>query len=396
MRLHTLGSMLLFAAIVAPACAPAREATTREPATPLAVVTAPAAMTDLSEPFETGGIVRARLTATIASRVMAPVVAVHVNAGQRVRRGMPLVDLDAREMRANKERSAAAAGAADQTATAADADVAAAQAGLTLARATHQRIADLAAKKSATPQELDQATAGLSAADAQVRAAEARRASALSARNAASAADEAAQASLTYTQLTAPFDGIVSQRAIDPGTMATPGAPLLTIEDPAAFRLETLVDESRTAQIQLGSRVEVSLSSDGSQDGGTWIPAQVTEIARVDPASHAFVVKIDLPGDVATRSGAFARARFNGPSRKALAVPTTAVVRRGQLAFVFAVDSGSIARLRAISPGATQAGAVEVLAGLTDGERVVDNPPPALTDGHPVQAATNVARGESR
>ena len=87
------------------------------------------------------------------------------------------------------------------------------------------------------------------------------------------------------------------------------------------------------------------------------------------------------------RSGSFARARFSGAPRSALTIPAAALVQRGQIAFVFVVDQGAMARLRAVSSGATANGRVELLAGLADGDVLVLNPPPALTDGHPVQAA---------
>ncbi len=392
---YTVLASLFIAAATAGACSQATESTPHEQAAPLEVTTTTAVMTDRPSTFETGGIVRARLSATIASRVMAPVTAVHVVAGDRVRRGAPLVELDAREMRAHRERGVSAATAAEQSAVAADADVAAAQSGLTLARATHQRIADLAAKRSATPQELDQATAALSAAEAQLRSAEARRAAAAAGRDAANAASAAADTSLSYTRLTAPFDAIVSQRAIDPGSMATPGAPLLVLEDPASFRVEAMLDESRAAQVQLGSEVELSLTADGAAAPASWIAGRVTELARLDPASHAFMVKVDVPANLVVRSGSFARLRVTGPSRQALTIPAAALLRRGQLAFVYVVDAGQVARLRAVSTGALHGDQVEVLAGLSDGDMLVASPQPALTDGHPVRttgAAATAAR----
>ena len=81
-------------------------------------------------PFEAGGIVRARSTAVIASRIMAPITEVLVRPGDRVRRGAPLVKLDAREIDAAAARAAAALAASRQAADAAAADVRAADAGL--------------------------------------------------------------------------------------------------------------------------------------------------------------------------------------------------------------------------------------------------------------------------
>lgn len=377
---------LLVAALAGAACSTTSKA---EPAAataaPIAVTTATAASTAVPDTFEAGGIVRARLTSAIASRVMAPVTDVRVHAGDRVRRGDPLIRLDAREMTANRDRAGAAATAARESSAAADADVAAADANLALARATHQRIAELAGKKSATPQELDQAVAGLRAAEAQLRAAQARRNAAAAGEHAADAAASAADTGLSYTTLVAPFDAVVSERAIDPGAMAAPGVPLLVLEDVSALRLEVRVDEARVSQLQPGQPVDVAVGTERAGAPAVWTAAHIAEIARVDAASHTFVVKIDLPNSTDVRSGSFARARFGGPPRMALTVPAAALVPRGQLTFVFVVDPQSVARLRAVSPGAAADGRRELLAGVAAGEVLVVNPPPSLADGRPVQ-----------
>jgi RND family efflux transporter MFP subunit len=334
------------------------------------------------------------VVAPIASRVMAPVTAVNVRAGDRVRRGAPLVRLDAREVQAHLARAAASVAAASESAAAADTDVAAAEANVRLARATYQRIAQLAEKKSATPQELDQATAADTAAAAQLRGAEARRLAARASLDAVRASQDAAQAAVGYAVLTAPFDGVITERSIDPGAMATPGTPLLTLEDVSRFRLDVRVDESRAAQVAVGQSVDVVL--DATSGSGPPVTGHVAEIARIDPAAHAFIVKIDLPEAAALRSGAFGRARFHGPARQALTVPPTALVRRGQLTFVFVVGADSRAHLRAVSVGAGTADTVEVLAGITAGEAVVRAPAPALVDGSPVQVAQRAAQGDAR
>ena len=89
----------------------------------------------------------------------------------------------------------------------------------------------------------------------------------------------------------------------------------------------------------------------------------------------------------------FGRARFTGPARRALTVAQSAVVRRGQLAFVFVIDAVGVARLRAISPGAESGDLIEVLAGFAEGEAVVVSPPASLTDGRAVTASAGPAPG---
>ena len=323
---------------------------------------------------------RARDTALIASRVIAPITQVHVRPGDRVRRGATLVTLDARDIQANRAQAEAASLSSTETARAADADVLAAESALVLARATYDRMASIQAKRSATAQELDQAVAGLAAAEAQRSSAHARLAAANAARDAMRASAEAATVSATYAVLLAPFDGVVADRRADPGTMATPGAPLLTLEDPSTYRLEVQLDEARVSLVTMGQAVAVRLdNAPGEGDG--WITGRVAEIARMDPASHAFLVKIDLPTSAALRSGLFGRARFSGPTERTLGVPTSALITRGQLTFVYLVDAEGRAHLRPISIGTSDNDHAEVLAGLREGDAVVTSPPASLTDG---------------
>jgi len=356
-------------------------------APPVSVTIGRAQTADLPSVVEAGGIVRARSTAVIASRVMAPIVDVLVHPGDRVRLGAPLVRLDAREINAAGVRASAALDAARRSAEAAASDTRAAEAALHMARLTHDRITALNAKRSATLQELDQATASLSAADAQLAGAVARSAAATAARDEAEAAMQGAQIATSYSVLNAPFDALVAERHVDPGALATPGTPLLTLEDATAFRLEVRLDEARAGQIAIGQTAQVSLG-ETTEGADAWSQGHVVEVARLDAASHGFVVKIELPAAAHVRSGQFGRARFSGPTRHTLTVPSAAVLRRGQLTFVFAVDADDVARLRPISVGAAAAERVEALAGLHDGDRVVNDPPASLADGNRVAGGT--------
>lgn len=338
---------------------------------------------DLIRTFEAGGVVRARSTALIASRVMAPIVQVHVRPGDTVRRGATLVTLDAREIQANASRADAASRSAAESARAAAADVTAAQSAVVLARATHDRMAGLYARRSATAQELDQAVAALAAAEAQQTSAQARLGSADAASEATKAAAKAAAVNATYEVLSSPFDGVVTQRRVDPGSMAVPGVPLLTIEDPATCRLEVQLDESRAGGVSIGRPVSVrfdSASDSGASSADRWIDGRVAEIERVDPSSHAFLIKIDVPSSTSLRSGVFGRARIGGPTERALVAPTSALLKRGQLTFAYVVEDGR-ARLRPVSPGASDGDRTEVLAGLRADDQVVTNPPQSLRDG---------------
>lgn len=347
---------------------------------PVAVSVAAAAEQELVTPFDAGGVVRAQRVAVIVSRIMADVRAVPVKAGDRVRAGQALVLLDGRELQAHRTRASASQTAVTQSTALAEADRQAAEAGLALARLTHQRMADLKAKNSATQGELDEAVATLRGAEARMRVAEARVAEARASIESATAGASAADVAASYATLTAPFDGVVTEKSVDPGNMASPGQPLVTVEDDRSFRLEVRLDASRAGFVHVGDEVRVRL--DGASSDATGLVAEVERV--VDPGSHDFLVKVDLASGTLLRSGMYGRASFRGATRKGLAVPEAAVVRRGQLSSVFVVDADNHARLRLVNASEPADGHVEIRAGLRSGERVVLSPPPALVDGSPV------------
>jgi RND family efflux transporter MFP subunit len=291
-----------------------------------------------------------------------------------------LIVLDGADMSAQARSARAAAGAADHDIAAAAADQQAADAALALARAAHARIAGLHARRSATDQELDEATAALRRAEANAAGAAARARGAGSGLERARAAADAAATTASFARVTAPFDGVVTEKLVEPGNMAAPGAPLMRVEDIRAFRLDVRVDESRVAGISRGDTVRVRLDAAPAGDG-KGVDGTVSEVSRaIDADARAFLVKIALPDAAGVRSGTFGRAVFQGPLRRALTVPSGALARRGQMTSVFVVEKG-VARMRLVSVSG-----IEVLAGLAEGDVVVVGAPPSLTDGRRVAA----------
>jgi RND family efflux transporter MFP subunit len=335
-------------------------------------------MADIADTFEAGGMVQARTTATLTARILAPVREVRVAPGDRVRAGQVLIVLDGRDLGAQARSARAAAQAADQGATAAASEQQAADAALVLARTTYERIAGLHARRSATAQELDDATGALRVAEGRAAGAAARAQAARSGVESARAASEATGTTEGFALITAPFDGVVTDTMVESGNMAAPGTPLMRVEDTRGFRLDVRVDESRIGQVALGAVVLVGLDS-GTGGATTTVSGAVEEIGRaVDADARAFLVKIALPQTAGLRSGTFGRARFSARGRLALTVPEGAVVRRGQISSVFVVEKG-IAHVRLVDVRGT-----EVLAGLSEAEVVIVASPPTVTDGRPV------------
>jgi len=359
-----------------------------QPPSPVSVKTAVAVTKRVPRTFESGGVVRARATATLASRITAPVLSVRVTAGDRVHVGDLLVTFDGRELDANVARAAAEIAARERTQAAALAERAAADATLTLARTSHGRIVALHAHDAATAQELDEAISALRAAEARLAAADAQAAAAAASVDGARQSEAAAQAAASYAALTAPFDGLITERLADPGALATPGAPLLRIEDTRGFRAEVIVDESRLSLVAERAPVEVLLDDDNDSENAVTpsLTGTVSEISRtVDAGSHSFLVKIDLPARALMRSGMFARARFRAGSQELLTIPAAAIVPQGQLTTVFVISTNRRAQMRVVDTGVRGDDWLEVLAGISAGERVILSPT-GIRDGAEVQA----------
>ncbi len=347
---------------------------------PLPVRVATAESVEWSAAYEATGTVRARTAAVLSSKVMGYVREVRFQTGETVAAGQPLIVLDARDLEAGYRQAEAALAEARSGLPEADNAVKAAQAQVDLATVTFRRMQALFEKKSISNQEFDEAQARLRVAQAGAEMAEARRHQFTAKIRQAEQALASAGIARGYAEIKAPFAGIVTERRVEPGNLAAPGAPLATLEQAGSYRLEVPVEESRLVAIHAGHPVAVRLDAlDRS------IQARVSEIVpTVDASSRAFLVKIDLPGAPRLRSGLYGRASFPVGSRRVLAIPAEALVEQGQVQSAFAVED-SVARNRLITAGERRQGWVEVLSGLRPGDRVVVSRPPALADGARVE-----------
>lgn len=353
-------------------------AATNGPAVPVEVV----AVTSQQWPdvYEATGTVRAKTAAVISSKVMAYVREVSFQVGDQVREGQELITLDAQDFDANVRRAEAAESEVRDAVPEADNGVAAAKAGLDLAQSTFRRMQELNAKKSISNQEFDEATARLRSAQAAYDMALAKRKQLDSKLAEVEQEIRAANIMRDYTRIAAPFAGVVTARSVEPGNLAAPGGPLLTIERQGAYRLEASVEESKLPFVKTGTAVEIGLDALDRR-----VNARVSEIVpAVDSASRAYTVKIDLPPVPNLRSGMFGRAWFPMGVRKVAAIPAAALVERGQLQSVFVAENG-IAHTRLVTTGQRGPDGVEVLSGLSEGEKVVSPIPPQLTDGARVE-----------
>ena len=306
---------------------------------------------------EAVGTLRAAQTSQLAAQMMGNIVDIRVHEGDRVQRGQVLAVIDEAQPRAALDRAMAGDLAAQQEMSAAESDFA-------LADSTFKRYQALYEKKSVSPQEFDEIKA-------RFQATQARREMARAGQAQAKAALEQAKTALSYARILAPFDGIVTERKADVGTLASPGMPIFTVEDLRRFRLEATVNESDLRYVRRGEQVPVVLDAIGDRE----FPGKVVEIVpAADAASRSFLVKLELPADPALRSGLFGRAHFARGQRSALMIPRTSIIERGQLQGIYVLDQNKVAGLRYITAGNPSAGKVEVLAGLQPGETIVSDP----------------------
>ncbi len=301
--------------------------------------------------YETSGTVKAKTTSVIASRTMGTVTSVKVQGGARVKAGDLLLVLDDRE--------------AVQRVAAAEAGVREAQMALesaaqdkSLAEITRERYRNLYQEKAVTRQEMDQIEArGKVAGLHYERAGEAlSRARALLAE---------ARVQEGFTRIRAAAAGVVTEKRIEEGSLAAPGTPLMTVEDTSGFRLEAYVDERLSGRVKVGTPVVIVFESPARR-----IPGTVAEVyPAVDPTTRTFLIKIGLSAP-SLKSGLFGRVLILEGRKEILLIPQGAVVEKGQLTGVYAVDDRGIMTYRLIKRGRPYGEKVEVLSGLKTGERI--------------------------
>lgn len=303
------------------------------------------------------GTVHARETSIISSQVTGIVQQVLVHEGDRVHSGQSLVVLDDAVLRASVDQARAAANVALSSQAAAENEA-------QLTASTLQRYRHLQAESSVSPQEMDEVSRRAESATARLEAARAQTA-------AAKAQEDGALAMQSYTHIRASFSGIVTGRMVDPGSLATPGAPLLRMDRDGPSQLQVSVDESAIHAIHTGMKVQVAIPDAASEE----ITGNVSEIdPAADPASRSFAVKIDLPRLDSLHTGVYATTEFSAGTRQAIFVPRSAVVQRGSLVCAYILDDQDIAHLRYVTLGAADRTLVEVLSGISARERLVDNP----------------------
>ncbi|HJW71582.1 MAG TPA: efflux RND transporter periplasmic adaptor subunit [Geothrix sp.] len=295
-----------------------------------------------------GGWVAATLqssrTAMMATRMAAQVKRVLVEEGQRVSAGTLLISLGDEDLQGQLK---------------------AAETGLATIEAHHRRIQALQAQKASTIAELEQVEAQVAQAQAGVTA---------------------LKANIAYTQIRAPFSGVIQSRKVNEGDFVGPGMPLVELVGDGEQELVATVSDAETKDLKIGAKVK--FETEGVQG-----EAQITALAQGgDQFSHKGTLRAKVLKPKGLRQGSFARIQVPGLQMSGLTVPATALLHRGELTGVFVAKDGH-AELRWLSVGEASGDFVTIRSGLKDGEKVIDHPD-ALQDGQPIELAGGVNHGK--
>ena len=278
---------------------------------------------------EVTGQVRPIFQATLSSRIQGTIDQLLVREGTQVVKGQTLIQLDRRDVQG---------------------DLARASAEVENTKAQFNRMKLLYGQEAVSKQEVENATRAF-------KVAEANRKTALT--------------QLSYTVVKAPFDGVITEKKVEVGEMASPGQPLLKMEDPLQLRLEATVAEGDLKSVSGGDTIPVVIDALGGQ-ALTGVVSQI--LPAGDPQTHTFMVKVDLPQTSGLKTGMFGRFQLDKGTHQTILVPDSAIVERGELTSVFVVGSDQISRLRWIKVGRRFDIQTEILSGVNVGER-------ALLDG---------------
>jgi len=301
--------------------------------------------------YKAVGTVRSRDQIEVSPRIVARIVDVKVRSGDAVKKDDVLITMDSADLEAAVAQARARVQAAEETSRSAGAGIEGAQAAHDLARTEEARARELLAQKSAAA-ELARLRQTERAALAEVAAVQ--------------QVLKQTEAGLSYATIRSPMDGLVAERFVDPGDLASPGNILLRVFDPTRLMLEVPVREALISVVKIDARVPVLLPALGKS-----VETEVREIVpSVDPASRTFLVKLCMGEDREVVPGTFGTLSLVIGSEEALLVPAAAVRRAGQLESVQIVSDERVTR-RFVRTAPESKDMLRVLSGLQAGEEIL-------------------------
>ena len=307
-----------------------------------------------SSPYlSASGKIEAVNSANISTRMMGYVDKIYVQVGDKVTKGQQLISIN------NADISAKLAQV--------NAGITEANAAFNNAEKDYNRYTALFNENSASQKELDDITANYNMAKARLEGAKQMK--------------NEVNAQFSYSNIRAPFNGVVTNKFINVGDMANPGMPLVEVESPGNFQVLAMVPESEILEIKSGSEVEVLIKTLNESFKGT-----VTEVSTsAKNTGGQYMVKVMLDESNSNLlSGMYATVQFPTAKKEntnRVLIPIEAVVHNGQLSGVYTVSESNTALLRWLRLGRTYGDSVEVLSGLSAEEQYIISADAKLFNG---------------
>ncbi|WP_339648909.1 efflux RND transporter periplasmic adaptor subunit [uncultured Salegentibacter sp.] len=299
------------------------------------------------------GKIAAVENATLSTRNMGYVTKINAKVGDKVKKGELLIAINNADLQAR--RAQVNAGITEATAA------------FNNAERDYERFKALFKENSATQKEMDDISARYEMAKARLEAARQQK--------------NEVNAQFAYSNITAPFSGVITAKNIEVGDMANPGMPLLRMEVPDKFEVRASVPETEIASVKQGAEVEVLVKSSGEN-----LKGKVSEISTsASNSGGQYLVKIDLEETAAAvYSGMYASVQFPTnaeQSKDVVLIPASALVTRGDLHGIYTPSQQNTAILRWIRLGRQFGDKVEVLSGLNAGETYITTAEGKLYNG---------------
>lgn len=295
----------------------------------------------IEETVHLDGVIEAVQQSTVSAQTSGTVLKLPFDVDDSVAAGDLIVQLEDSEQRARL--SQARAGLEEASAALAD------------ARQRFERIEAVHERGLVSRQEFDQARNNLAAARARVERAQ--------------AAVAEAEEQLSYTRIVAPYGGILTERHVEIGEAVNPGQPLLSGLSLEQLRVVVDLPQKYADLARTQRQATVTLA-----DGRMLETGEMTFYPYADPATHTFRLRMRLTEPNGSLfPGMLVKVSVPVGERESLWVPASSLIRHSELRAVFVVDDQGRPRLRQVRPGKMDGERLEILAGLSEGERVVRN-----------------------
>jgi RND family efflux transporter MFP subunit len=318
-----------------------------------------------NNPFlSVSGKIHAKKSADLSTRIMGYVNKVHVNVGDKVKKGQLLISINNADLQAKQAQV--------------NANISEATAAFNIAKKDFTRYKNLFSEQSASQKEMDDMTARFEMAKARLEG--------------ANQMKNEVNAQFSYSNITAPFNGVITGKHIEAGNMANPGLPLISLENPDDFEVIAMVPETEISEITKGSEVTVIVNSINKTLKGI-----INEVSG--SAKHTggqYLVKIVLAKtDINILSGMFATVQFpvqRKTKSDLVLIPLEAIIENGQLSGLYTVSESNTALLRWLRLGRTFGNQVEVLSGLKTGEAYIISADGKLFNGAKVNPSSTAEK----